>query len=118
VVPVSDTRRPPGRAMWKWFFAAAVAATVVIISVWAVRSGNLDSPRKVAGANEPLPNKEAAFDLRQRAATECAGARWKACLDDLDLAKESDPEGDQASEVTLERQKAEHSLALETGASR
>jgi|HubBroStandDraft_2_1064218.scaffolds.fasta_scaffold92152_2 hypothetical protein len=106
VVPIVASRRSEAKRERKWIASIALGV-MALVSLWALRSGNLDAPSKVAAVQRGTDDKRMAMDLRQKATLDCAAARWKTCVEELDQAKETDPEGDQSPTVKKERQAAE-----------
>jgi hypothetical protein len=116
VIPVSSSRRPLSPPGVKWAVGGAVVLATLLISVWAWRGGLLDSPRKVAAATAPMADTRAAVDLRRRAEQDCHALRWKECVEDLDQAREIDPDGDQGRDVATLRDRAATGLILSADA--
>jgi hypothetical protein len=106
VVPVSSSSRPPTPPGVKWAVGGAVVLATLLISVWAWQGGLLDSLHKVTAATGPMPDLRAAVDLRRKAEQDCQALRWKECVEDLDQAKEIDPDGDRARDVANLRGRA------------
>ena len=63
-----------------WVAVAAVAAFFIVRMSWG--------PEPVVSHGNPAPDS---FTLRERGLGECDAGKWKACLDDLDQARELDP---------------------------
>jgi len=92
---------PFRRARWAVLMAAALGS----ISLAVV--GGVEAVGR-------SPHRDAAA-LRAKASGECAGARWKACLDDLNAARALDPAVDEDVTVRETRRAAEAVVKLGDG---
>jgi hypothetical protein len=111
VVPLEEERPVGTNKPARWGMGALAVMVAIAMGVWALRSGSLDSPTRVARHNASNADMAAAVDLRTKAAEDCAAARWKTCVEELDQAKQADPDGDESDEVVKERQTAKAGMA-------
>ena len=62
------------------------------------------------GVGSPRPQKDAPA-LRHDALAACDAGEWRECLDDLDEARDLDPDGDEAPAIREARERAERALS-------
>jgi hypothetical protein len=117
VVPYEPRQRRAAPSKTRGAMITMAVAALLLLMVWAKRSGHLDSATSVARLTNVNTNKTSAAELREKASRDCAAARSKECLEELDQAKEIDPDGDRESEVAVERKKAELLLLSDAEAS-
>jgi DNA-directed RNA polymerase specialized sigma24 family protein len=118
-VPVDRVRKRVSR-LTRRMRVVAVALGVIAALVlffffakrWRLRASTGEIQPDIAWTDEPrgpTPKEEANL-LRDNALRECDGARWAACLRDLDAARGVDPDGDLAPEVVRARRAADEHL--------
>ena len=99
--------RKPRRGYVGRIAAATLASGGSVYAYFAATAAPVLTAVMTAAAPAPPAPAEA---LRQDAIHECAFARWTECLDDLDKARDLDPVGDDARDVTEVRRMAEAAL--------
>lgn len=126
-VPAARVRQRVSR-MRRWMkerwlaeLAAVAALTIgALVLVWLLRRSKEELeivkpekpvPTSTVPAPEPTSPLEQAKRMRDEALDKCAQQDWKGCLDELDRARDIDPEGDRDPVIGAARQKANDALA-------